>query len=304
MRGFTIVNSTVKTQAPLKLRSPAKINPILRVLRRRDDGYHDVALCLLPVSLYDTVTIGPGPAGIRLTVDSAQALGDPSQNLVHRAAAAFCDAMGEPPALTLGLTKHIPAGAGLGGGSGNAAAVLLGLNALAGYPLAGERLAALALGLGADVPYFLNPQPCWGLGRGERLAPISAPPSLPLLIVVPPLGISTGEAYAQVTPRAAPTAPPTLDTPEALVAALHNDFAAPLGRRHPVLGEVRDALLGAGARAALLTGSGSATVGYFADETTQQQAAATLSRGTPWQVFPCHTLARHDYALPPPAGQP
>lgn len=304
MRGFTIVKSTVKTQAPLKLRSPAKINTVLRVLWRRDDGYHDVALSLLPVSLYDTVTIGPGPAGIRLAVDSTQALGEPAENLVYRAATAFCEVTGERPALTLALAKRIPAGAGLGGGSGNAAAALLGLNALAGYPLHAARLAELALGLGSDVPYFLDPRPCWGLGRGERLSPIPAPPALPLLIVVPPLAISTAEAYAQVTPREAPEVPPALDSLGDVMAALHNDFAEPLTRRHPVLGEVRAALLAAGAQGALLTGSGAATVGYFADAATQRQAAVTLARDTPWQVFPCHTLARHDYALPPRNGQP
>lgn len=278
------------------IQTPAKITPFLHVLARRPDGFHEVRLGLVPVSLYDSIAIEIAPGrGIALEVDGPEPLGPPEDNLVHRAARAFQRASGTLPGLRLHLRKHIPAGAGLGGGSGNAAGTLVALNTIAGRPLSGERLAALALGLGADVPFFLAPRPSLAEGRGERLQPLEGFPELPVLIVKPPFAVSTAAAYRAVRPRPRPASAGRLDSLAAVVGALHNDFEAPLFGHYPELAAIKRRLLEAGAAGALLSGSGSALFGVFADAPARDRALRALSAEPSWRVWPCATLARHDY---------
>lgn len=294
------MRSGSKTQGTVYLATPAKVTPVLRVLGKRPDGYHEVAIALLPVSLYDALELATGGApGIELAVESAQSLGAPEGNLVYRAARAFEDALGRPLSVRMRLRKHIPAGAGLGGGSGNAAGTLVALNRLHGNPLPDERLQALAAALGSDVPFFLAPRPSWATGRGERLAPLADVPVLPLVVVVPPLAIGTGEAYGLVEPVADARGAPRLDSVVAVLRRLENAFEPALLPRYPVLGRIRAALGGAGAPGILLSGSGSAVFGVFPDEAAQTRAVRHLeaqAAAEGWRVLPCHTLSTHTYA--------
>jgi 4-diphosphocytidyl-2-C-methyl-D-erythritol kinase len=176
------------------------------------------------------------------------------------------------------------------------------LNRLDGAPLPDVRLLQLAQELGSDVPFFLQPQPQWAEGRGERLRPIVGFPALPVLLVKPPFSIATAQAYREVRPRPdpLPNAPahPALDSLEAVVAALVNDFEPALFPARPVLATIKERLLAAGARGALLSGSGSAVFGLFADTPTRDRAASTLAQEEPaWTVLPCDTLERHRYSL-------
>lgn len=295
-------------QGPLRITTPGKVTLALQILRRRSDGYHDIRLLLAPVSLYDTLAFAPGAgAGVTLAGADEAALGPPERNLVVRAAHAFAEAAGVAPALAVTLQKRIPAAAGLGGGSGNAAGTLLALNRLHGEPLDAAALHALAAGLGSDVPFFLHPRPALAEGRGERLTPLQRFPSLPLLVVRPALAVSTGEAYVLAQPRAGrphPLAghaegPPDLP---AVLSLLENDFEAALFPRWPELLAVKEALLAAGAAGAVLSGSGSAVAGLFADTAARDEAAARLSGRRDWQLLPCRTLAGHDcFAEPPQA---
>jgi 4-diphosphocytidyl-2-C-methyl-D-erythritol kinase len=304
--------------------SPGKVTLQLRILRRRSDGYHDIRIAQAPVSVYDRLHLRPGGApGIRLAVRSAQPLGVSRDNLVRRAALAFQAALGEPLALTVRLEKHIPVGAGLGGGSGNAAATLVALERLHGHPLGPRRLHALAAELGADVPFFLDPRPGWAEGRGERLRPLGglvlagAPgplPALALLLVKPALSIATRDAYAAARAEADggpapvgdlaaerasdPGGEPDWGTARSVAATLFNAFEAALLPRYPELGRIRAALLGAGALGASLSGSGSVVYGLFADAPARDAALGALTgeaQAAGWRLLPCQTLAGHRY---------
>ncbi|MBI3992243.1 MAG: 4-(cytidine 5'-diphospho)-2-C-methyl-D-erythritol kinase [Candidatus Lambdaproteobacteria bacterium] len=288
----------------MRIRTPAKINTVLHVLARRPDGYHDLFLTYVPVSLYDEIAFELGaPPGIELTVAGAALPAAPRDNLVHRAAAAFYARCGLAPALRLRLLKRIPFAAGLGGGSGNAAGTLRALNHLHGAPLAPQALAGLARELGADVPFFLHPRPMLARGIGDELTPWGDLPPWPLLIVKPDVAIATAAAYGLVRPRARPDVPPPGRDLAGVLAHLDNDFEPALFPVHPLLARIKAALLAVGAAGALLSGSGSAVFGLFTDEHARDRAAARLAPQGLGLLLPCAVLSRHAY-LPAGAAAP
>ena len=269
-----------------------------------DDGTHQVDLALVCISLYDELELHRASSGgIELTVDSAQPLGPVEDNLVRRAADAFAQLAGGPLNVRIHLQKFIPAGAGLGGGSGNAAGTLLALNAMHGQPLDRAQLEDAAQKLGADVPFFLSPRPRRAEGRGERLSPLQIFPRLLLLLASPPFSISTGEAYRGVTNFSGEAPAPVMTTFREVVEALHNQFESHLLAAHPELGRAKARLLDCGAAGALLSGSGSAIFSVFEHEEGRAAAAEQLSLGSGWQVFSCETLTTHSY-LPGDQAQP
>jgi len=290
-----------KTQGVFRFRTPGKITPFIRILRRRIDGFHEVRLTLFPVSIYDTLTWEPGPEPLSLRVESPEPLGPDDKNLVVRAVSAFQTATGLRIGGAWRLSKHIPVGAGLGGGSGNAAGVLVVLNRLHGSPLSESHLHDLAATLGSDVPFFLAARPQWASGRGEHLLPLGAPPPLSILVVKPAFSISTAEAYRLVTPRDGDPAPPLLSTLDDVIACLGNDFEPALAKAYPELAQVKKSLLDAGARGALLSGSGSAVFGVFSAEGHRDAAQARLSAAHPgWRTMACATLPQHEYDIESP----
>ena len=289
----------------MEIKTPAKINPYLRILRRRVDGDHEVDLALVSISLYDELEFHRvSRGGVDLTVDSAQPLGPAKDNLVRRAADIFEQLSGGPLNVRIHLRKFIPAGAGLGGGSGNAAGTLLALNAMLGQPLDRGQLVSAAQKLGADVPFFLSPSPHRAQGRGERLSPLRNFPRLPLLLVKPPFSISTGEAYRGVTRYSREARAPAMTTLREVVEALDNQFEDHLFTAHPELGQAKSRLLECGAAGALLSGSGSALFGVFEHEESRAAAAGQLSLGAGWQVYFCETLSAHSYLPGTEAGPP
>ena len=296
MSEHTIMRSRLEIQGIKRFRTPAKLTPYLRVLRLRKDGFHEVELALVPVTLFDTIEFRPG-AGGGLSLETRGLALDcpPEQNLVYRAAAAFGRAAGLDPVLRIILEKRIPAGAGLGGGSGNAAGTLVALNAAAGYPLDERELRHLALELGSDVPFFLAPRPAMARGRGEELEPLERFPSLSFLVVMPPLSISTADAYRMVEPEPAAGPPPELASFREVLRGLRNSFEPALFPRYPELPRVKRALLENGAAGVLLSGSGAALFGLFSDAGARDAAEQRLREFQSWRVFPCDTLQRHSY---------
>jgi 4-diphosphocytidyl-2-C-methyl-D-erythritol kinase len=177
--------------------APAKINLSLRVLRRREDGFHEIESLMCPVSIFDTLVISHHEgAGLEFVCDDPT-LPTGDDNLVVRAAKLFCEACGFEPRLQIALTKRIPHGAGLGGGSSDAATTLIGLNRLFDAKLKNEALAAMAAELGSDVPFFIYQSAAVIRGRGESVEPVEFPHALPLLLLKPPFGVSTPWAYRQ-----------------------------------------------------------------------------------------------------------
>ena len=261
--------------------APAKLNLGLEVLRRRPDGYHEIETVFVPLRLADRLVVrlaSPG-SGIQLAIRGAELPNDGS-NLAHRAAERACAALEIPPDVEIWLEKRVPIAAGLGGGSSDAAATLLALEALAGRPLANDVRRALALGLGADVPFFLDPKPALGRGVGEQLEALPGVPEMHWVLVSFPFPISTAEAYAdaarELTLPRDPTSIGALLGPAGLLSSPRNDLEASAVRRHPEIEQARRALERVGALATGMSGSGPTVFGRFASEQAAQQGASRV----------------------------
>ncbi len=283
----------------IRVRAPAKVNLSLRVLAREDGGYHQIETLFCALELADTLELRAGGTGIRLEVEGAE-LGPAEDNLVYRAAAAFYRTTAIGPGVAVRLRKEIPAGAGLGGGSSDAAATLHALNELYGRPRDRDALVDLAAGLGSDVPFFLCGSPlalAWG--RGDRLLPLPPLPRAPVLVAVPGFAIPTAEAYRALdahrvatgaAPGAAVVPPDALASWAAIAAAAINDFEPPAYARFPGLETLKSRLLEAGAALALLSGSGSALFGIFPDEKQRDDARSALhAHGDDVRLIPTAT---------------
>jgi 4-diphosphocytidyl-2-C-methyl-D-erythritol kinase len=267
----------------------AKVNLDLRVLATRDDGYHDLATIFQTVALHDTLTFTGGVGAFEIRCNTTGVPRDRS-NLVWRAAEALWLASGRPdgmPPVRIDLDKSIPAAAGLGGGSADAAAALCALDALWTLGLSPRRLHDIAARLGADVAFFLRGGTALGRGRGDDLETLPDLPSWPVVIARPAFGVSTREAYAWFdadgTGGSPALAPP--DTSAGWPACLDrcvNDLERPVARRHPQIGALIGALRGSGARLAMMSGSGSAVFGLFADGRAAAEAAATVPAAAVW----------------------
>ena len=275
---------------------PCKVNLHLHVGPRRENGYHDIETLFFPLPTpSDTLAIHayddePGDISLTCSVPELQT----PDNLVVRAYRAFAAATGFSPRLEVHLTKKVPHGAGLGGGSADAAAMLAFLNSRSGTKaLSTEALARLAVGLGADVPFFLLGRPALASGVGERLRPHD--PGLDgwyALLVCPAVSVSTAWAYGALdTARSFPDKveqefltsvfDPNKRAFCVTGAPLRNDFEPVVFAAHPELGRVKERLLALGAAGALLSGTGSAVFGLFRQRQTAEKALASLSATGP-----------------------
>lgn len=187
----------LRSRANLEFLAPAKVNLSLRVLRRREDGFHEIESLMCPVSICDTLDIILRDEDGLEFVCNDPTLPTSDDNLVVRAAKLFCTSRGLEPRLRIALTKRIPHGAGLGGGSSDAATTLIALNQLFDTQLSPETLADLAAELGSDIPFFIYRSAAVIRGRGEHVKPIAFPHKLPLLLIKPPFGVPTPWAYKQ-----------------------------------------------------------------------------------------------------------
>jgi len=250
-----------------RVRAFAKINLDLRVLGKRPDGYHELRTIFQTISLADTIDIAFTPAR-KTAIELQDDLGI-ADNLVTRAARLAMDAMRTTGRIAMRLTKRVPMGAGLGGGSSDAAAVLLALPPLAGRNLDMPKLCNLAQQLGSDVPFFLLGGTAVGIGRGTELFPLSDAPPYPGLLVAPAVRVNTAEAYRALSPRL------TSESQQNKMVSFQtqtwgldrrggsNDFEAVVFEQHVSLAVIKEKLLRAGASPAMMTGSGSALFGLF-----------------------------------------
>jgi len=254
----------------------AKVNLVLRVLAREASGFHSLETVFLRLDLGDVVHVRTAASG--RVVDCGgpalptSGLGPPERNLAYRAAVAYQDATGWPTGFTIEIEKLVPVGAGLGGGSADAGAVLRCLDALAPTPL-GRHLVEIAAPLGADVAFMTVESPmALGWGRGERLHPVQPLESRAVVVLKPNFSVATAEAYGWLagdrgpySPLGSVIQPEDLSTWEAVGAIATNDFQSVVGRRHPELLEMIDDLASRGALVSLLAGSGSAVFGVFSE---------------------------------------
>ncbi len=277
--------------------APAKINLFLRVIGRRSDGYHEMDSIFVPISLADRVRIEVRPSqspavSLRCAVAS---IADSKTNLATRAARAFMHEFGVTGEVQIDLDKAIPMGAGLGGGSSDAGAVLRMMAALFGVDARG-RMEAVAVSLGADVPFFLDPRPSRVGGIGEIIAPLQGFPTLYLVIAVPPVEVPTGPIFKALKP-AQWSGPAPEDDFRAILAgrisasSLVNDLAPVAIERYPEIGQLKAILEESGARAAAMTGSGGAVFGVFESAKAAVEGAESMrSRAPAARVFPVRSL--------------
>jgi 4-diphosphocytidyl-2-C-methyl-D-erythritol kinase len=264
--------------------APAKINLLLRVVGQRADGYHELDSVFVPISLYDEIRIEVrnAPAvSIELRCDRDDLPKD-SSNLAWRAAYAFMREFGLYAGIRIDLHKRIPVGAGLGGGSSDAGAVLRMMAALWHVDNAATML-RLATGLGADVPFFLSPQTAHVSGIGERIVPLSLPAPLAMVIGVPPITVSTAEVFGALRREQWSGPAPrehlcSIAAGQIRPATLQNDLAAVAMTRHAEIAALKCRLESAGAQAASMSGSGGAVFGIFSEPTSAQRAFAQLGR--------------------------
>lgn len=274
----------------LRVRAPAKVNLYLRVLGRRRDGYHDLETVFHTVGLFDDVTLASA-ASLTLMATGLPSPGGEA-NLCLKAARLLARRCRVTAGARIRLIKRIPSGAGLGGGSADAAACLVGLNRLWRLGLSATALSRLAADLGSDVPFFLTTGAAVGRGRGERLTSVRSRLRAWAVILKPGFSIATRSAFADLDaiPAAHRTCPAaTLAGVVRAVTAgdldglrVHNDFEQPAAARHPRLSRLRTGLLRSGARAAFLTGSGSAMVGLYPTPRAAGRAARSL--GARWHA--------------------
>jgi 4-diphosphocytidyl-2-C-methyl-D-erythritol kinase len=256
----------------LELRSPCKVNLLLNILGRRPDGFHELETLMHPVALFDDLAFQTAGSGIELTCSDSSLPVDAS-NLVHKAASHFLKAAGVSDGVRIHLTKNVPAAAGLGGGSGNAAITLEGLNQLFGQPLDLPTLLAIAAELGSDVPFFLKDGPALCTGRGEKIEPLDPFPALQgraLLLIRPDFGVSTAWAYRELgryqdalngSPGRASRLAQHLRGNDLSAAAdsFFNSLEQPVFGKFPWLALLKEELISQGAAVALMSGSGSTT---------------------------------------------
>jgi 4-diphosphocytidyl-2-C-methyl-D-erythritol kinase len=251
-----------------QVRCPAKVNLGLAVLGRRDDGFHEVETILAAISLGDNLTVRLADR-LSLAVHGQPGIPTDRRNLAWRAAEAFAAAAGTPPGAHIEISKHIPPGSGLGGGSSDAAGALAALNRLHGDPLDRERLHGLAAGLGSDVPFFLEGGIALAEGRGERLTRL-AQKKIHIVLAFPQAAVSTAWAYKQLTEEDFAKLP--REEIEGWLSGgtvpseLPNAFAAKIIRFFHEIGRILDVLRASGLKPVSLSGSGACCFGVARDE--------------------------------------
>ena len=288
--------------ASITVSAPAKINLVLRILDRRPDGYHNLWSLMQTVQLKDelALSLNDNHSTISLRCDEPSLKAGPS-NLAYRAAAAVLEQNGQTVGLDLVLAKRIPMGAGLGGGSSDAATTIAGLNRLLNLGWSKEKMASIGQTLGSDVPFFFFAPSAIVEGRGEKVAPVRIKGGRWIVLVNPGFPVETKWAYQELSGSRMGVQPLSsvhaglrnaseLSWEEVLQAA-ENDFEATVFKAYPGLYKIKQKLLTEGAEVALLSGSGATVFGVFRDEPTARQAEIGFRTEPHLKVYTVSTLS-------------
>lgn len=290
----------------LVFKTPAKINLGLFIIGKRPDGYHDLETLFQMVSLYDSVELESLENKIELVCDDPKVPTDES-NLMIRAARLLQEAVPEKTGLgcRIALKKKIPMGAGLGGGSGNAAGVLRGLNRLWDLKLKSAELSKIAAQLGSDIPFFLCAPSALGQGRGERLTALQTPKKFHVILIFPGVSMATSEVYQALNFDLTKNSKNISILREffsqsniaSLGAHLHNDLETVVIERLPVIASIKQKLNSLNADGTLLSGSGSAVFGIFENSQRAQKAYARCCEED-WDTFLTETVSSFSEFMP------
>jgi 4-diphosphocytidyl-2-C-methyl-D-erythritol kinase len=282
----------------MEVRAYAKINLTLDILRKREDGYHDLQMVMQSIDLADRITITPAQTGTGTMGTDLPYLPADGRNLAQMAAAAFRAATGRGMEVDIHIQKQVPVCAGMGGGSADAAAVLRAMDQLAGTGLSPARLAEIGASVGSDVPYCVLGGTALAEGRGETLTPLAPLPPCWVAVCKPPFPISTPQLFSRVNVRKIVRRPDTAGMVAALEAGdlpgvarrMYNVFEDVLDpRRRSEIDAIKAVLIDCGALGAAMTGSGPTVFGLFQEE-DRAAAAVQRLRESCRDVFLCHTV--------------
>lgn len=271
----------------LKILSPAKINLFLHVSGKRPDGYHDIVSLMCCVSLYDVISFDFGGGITSVTCTDPEIPCD-ERNHALKAVYLFLGKFRKNEGIRIHIEKNIPAGAGLGGGSSNAAAVLSCLNKWFGNPFSVEEIMAMGLEIGADVPFFLFKKPALATGTGEKLQEYNLKLPYKVLIVYPGFSVLTKEIYNNLNLRLTNCKnklKKLVFVQEFDAKLLCNDLESVTVSKYPEINEAKEAILKQGAAGVLMSGSGSSVFGLFSDNDSAIKAEKALSQNRGWRVF-------------------
>jgi len=259
-----------------KTKAPAKINIGLNVVNKREDGFHNIETLFYPLlDFYDLLLFEENSKLEIVTKNYDLPFRD---NLIYKAVKLLEEKSSRKIKVKITLVKNIPVGAGLGGGSSDAAATLKGLNEFAQLGLSEEELMIFALKLGSDVPYFINPVPALGYSRGEILRPVNFKINLPILIINPNVQISTAEAFRKIIPSNPKIKIETIFSDNKvndfnfLKSNIVNDFESIVFKTYPLIREIKNKLYESGALFALMSGTGSTVFGIFENKKKAEKA--------------------------------
>ncbi len=276
--------------------APAKLNLSLQVLGRRPDGYHELASLMVPISVGDRLQIQETESGLQIECSRPEIPTD-GDSLLARTFDYVAERLGYQRGLRILLNKDLPVGAGLGGGSSDAVALIHAVAELTGRRLSPTCYPEVAHQLGADLPFFLVEGPAWVTGIGEQLEPVADLPSVFFLLVYPDLVIPTGEIYRALEAPLLTTSPPAVSVPPAfqrkadLLKLLTNDLESVALTRYPLLAALKQRLQELGADAALMSGSGSTVFGLFSQEKKRDAALRVLQAEHPaWWIVGAEPL--------------
>lgn len=282
------------------IRSYAKINITLDVLRRREDGYHEVKMIMQTVSLYDKIRVCKLKEDIRLRVNLSYLPTD-SRNLAYKAAQLFFEKTGVQGGAEIQIEKHIPVAAGLAGGSGNAAAVLFALNELYHTELSQERLAEIGLEIGADVPYCIYGGTMLAEGIGEKLKRLPQMPQCYIVLVKPQISVSTKKVYETLDMKQVAEHPDTSGVIRALEQKdikevsirMFNVLQQVTEQMHPEIAEIRSRFMELGAEGTIMSGSGPTVFGVFEEKEAAERAYQVMQQRYQ-ETFLAETIAERN----------
>jgi 4-diphosphocytidyl-2-C-methyl-D-erythritol kinase len=279
----------------MRILAPAKVNLCLRILHKRNDGYHEICTLMHQIGIFDEMDIELTEQGIDLISEGAE-VPHGLDNLAGKAAQIFLQAANLDKGVRIRLHKKIPVAAGLGGGSSDAASVLMGLNKILKMRWSKEYLQSLGMSLGADVPFFIGQKSALAKGIGEKLIPVILPKNIWYLLLVPPWPISTSWAYAAYDELAENSRPKreiatAYSQIEDILPIMHNDLEKVAFQKYPELAIMKKKLLMAGARGVLMSGSGPVLYGLFSSRKETEEIAQKITLPSGWQALIAQGLA-------------
>lgn len=277
----------------LTLFAPAKINYLLDVIGKRPDGYHDLRMIMQRVNLCDRITLGITESpGIIVTCNSKGAPDGPD-NIAWKAAKALLDVSGTVKGVKIEIVKNIPAAAGLGGGSSDAATVLMGLNELLAIGLSEQKLMEIGCKLGADIPFFIFKETALAEGIGDKFTRLSEMPKCWILLVNPGVHVSTAWVYRSLqltSKRELNKLPKFYGSVEQVVSILSNDLEAVTIPAFPVIADIKRRLMNLGAAGSMMSGSGPTVFGIFKSFDAAEYARLQIANDTDWFATTAETL--------------